>query len=204
MRSSTASRIKLGIVFLLVVLIAALGLSGSLRIGKYRSILLLISLTRGPTGGGLSATWVRRDAAAEGLDGQLDGAMAVLRARLDALDLGEATVARVGDSLRVEVPAGTGMEGTLDAIGTLGQLQCLDSAGNVVLDARESPRRLSPRCMTAETTPTARWASAPTDEAAEALAALDVYETVSVYLDGELIASVNQQQLSTDGGASSP
>ena len=69
-----------------------------------------------------------------GLDGQLDGAMAVLRARLDALDLGEATVARVGDSLRVEVPAGTGMEGTLDAIGTLGQLQCLDSAGNVVLD----------------------------------------------------------------------
>ena len=31
-----------------------------------------------------------------------------------------------------------------------------------------------------------------------------VYETVSVYLDGELIASVNQQQLSTDGAGFIP
>ena len=36
MRSNVASRIKLGIVFLLVILIAVLGLTGTLRIGKYR------------------------------------------------------------------------------------------------------------------------------------------------------------------------
>ena len=205
MRSSTASRIKLGIVFLLVVLIAALGLSGSLRIGKYRFYPFADFLDPGTDlGGGLSATWVAADAAAEGLDGQLDGAMAVLRARLDALDLGEATVARVGDSLRVEVPAGTGMEGTLDAIGTLGQLQCLDSAGNVVLDGSGIT---SPSVSTVYDSGNNAYPAVgfrTTDEAAEALAALDVYETVSVYLDGELIASVNQQQLSTDGAGFIP
>ena len=59
MRSSTASRIKLGIVFLLVVLIAALGLSGSLRIGKYRFYPFADFLDPGTDlGGGLSATWV--------------------------------------------------------------------------------------------------------------------------------------------------
>ena len=36
MRSSVASRIKLGIVLILVVLIAVLGMTGTLRIGKYR------------------------------------------------------------------------------------------------------------------------------------------------------------------------
>ena len=96
------------------------------------------------------------------------------------------------------------MEGTLDAIGTLGQLQCLDSAGNVVLDGSGIT---SPSVSTVYDSGNNAYPAVgfrTTDEAAEALAALDVYETVSVYLDGELIASVNQQQLSTDGAGFIP
>ena len=56
MRSNVASRIKLGIVFLLVILIAVLGLTGTLRIGKYRFYPFADFLQPGlDLGGGVSA-----------------------------------------------------------------------------------------------------------------------------------------------------
>ena len=44
----------------------------------------------------------------------------MLRARLTALELAEANVARLGDGLRVETPASADAEGDLSAIGAVG------------------------------------------------------------------------------------
>ena len=200
MRSRTASGIKLGVVLVLVVLIAVLGLSGSLRIGKYRFYPFADFLDPGlELGGGLSATYAATGAEGEDLAAQLESAEAVLRARLDALELDEAIVAHLGDGLRVEVPASANAEGDLTAIGATGQLQCLDSAGNVVLDGAGLTSPSVSTVYDADGNPFPAVDFHPTDEAAQTLAALGANETISVYLDGQIIATVNPEQLSSNG-----
>ena len=200
MQSRTASSIKLGVVLILVVLIAVFGLTGSLRIGKYRFFPFADFLDPGlDLGGGVSATYAAADAAAEGLDGLLSEAEAVLRARLTALELPEANVTRLGDGLRVETPASADAEGDLSAIGAVGRLECQDSSGNVVL---EGAAMTSPAVSTVyddEGNPYPAVDFHPSDEAAQALSALSASETLNVYLDGELIASVTPEQLSSNG-----
>ena len=200
MQSRTASRIKLGVVLILVVLIAVLGLSGSLRIGKYRFYPFADFLDPGlELGGGLSATYAATEATAEDAAALLESAESVLRARLDALELDEATVAHLGDGLRVETPAAANAEGDLTAIGATGQLQCLDSAGNVVLEGADLTSLAVSTVYDADGNPFPAVDFHPTDEAAQALAALDASETLSVYLDGQVIATVTPEQLSSGG-----
>ena len=200
MQSRTASRIKLGVVLILVVLIAVLGLSGSLRIGKYRFYPFADFLDPGlDLGGGLSATYAATEATAEDAAALLESAESVLRARLDALELDEATVAHLGDGLRVETPAAANAEGDLTAIGATGQLQCLDSAGNVVLEGADLTSPAVSTVYDADGNPFPAVDFHPTDEAAQALAALDASETLSVYLDGQVIATVTPEQLSSGG-----
>ena len=200
MQSRTASRIKLGVVLILVVLIAVLGLSGSLRIGKYRFYPFADFLDPGlDLGGGLSATYAATEATAEDAAALLESAESVLRARLDALELDEATVAHLGDGLRVETPAAANAEGDLTAIGATGQLQCLDSAGNVVVEGADLTSLAVSTVYDADGNPFPAVDFRPTDEAAQALAALDASETLSVYLDGQVIATVTPEQLSSGG-----
>ena len=200
MQSRTASSIKLGVVLILVVLIAVFGLTGSLRIGKYRFFPFADFLDPGlDLGGGVSATYAAADASADGLEEQLSQAEAVLRARLTALELPEANVTRLGDGLRVETPASADAEGDLSAIGAVGRLDCQDSSGNVVL---EGAAMTSPAVSTVyddEGNPYPAVDFHPSDEAAQALSALSASETLNVYLDGELIASVTPEQLSSNG-----
>ena len=200
MQSRTASRIKLGVVLILVVLIAVLGLSGSLRIGKYRFYPFADFLDPGlDLGGGLSATYAATEATAEDAAALLESAESVLRARLDALELDEATVAHLGDGLRVETPAAANAEGDLTAIGATGQLQCLDSAGNVVVEGADLTSPAVSTVYDADGNPFPAVDFHPTDEAVQALAALDASETLSVYLDGQVIATVTPEQLSSGG-----
>ena len=200
MQSRTASSIKLGVVLILVVLIAVFGLTGSLRIGKYRFFPFADFLDPGlDLGGGVSATYAAADASADGLEEQLSQAEAVLRARLTALELPEANVTRLGDGLRVETPASADAEGDLSAIGAVGRLECQDSSGNVVL---EGAAMTSPAVSTVyddEGNPYPAVDFHPSDEAAQALSALSASETLNVYLDGELIASATPEQLSSNG-----
>ena len=200
MRASTASRIKLGVVLILVILIAVLGLTGKVRVGKYRFYPFADFLDPGlDLGGGVSATYEAAEGVEGDLEAQLSAAEDVLRARLAALDLPEATVSRLGDGLRVEAPALTGVEGDLSAVGAVGHLECQDSAGNVVV---EGGALASPAVSTVyddEGNPYPAVDFHPTDEAVQALAALDLNATLSVYLDGEVIATVTPEQLSSGG-----
>ena len=200
MRSSVASRIKLGIVFLLVILIAVLGMTGTLRIGKYRFYPFADFLQPGlDLGGGVSATYLPQNALGQTTPELLAGMESVLRARLDALELDEATLERYGDGLRIETPASAYAEGDLSAIGTTGELQVLDSSGYLVLTGSDLASPAVTTVYDADSNPYPAVSFHPSEEAVQSLASLSASETLSVYLDGELIATVGPSQLSENG-----
>ncbi len=197
MRSSVASRIKLGIVLILVVLIAVLGMTGTLRIGKYRFYPFADFLQPGlDLGGGVSATYLPQNAVGQATPELLAGMESVLRARLDALEMDEATLERYGDGLRIEAPASAYAEGDLSAIGTTGELQVLDSSGYLVLTGDDLASPAVTTVYDADNNPYPAVSFRPSEEAVQTLAALSASETLSVYLDGELIATVGPSQLS--------
>ena len=197
MRSSVASRIKLGIVLILVVLIAVLGMTGTLRIGKYRFYPFADFLQPGlDLGGGVSATYLPQNALEQTTPELLAGMESVLRARLDALELDEATLERYGDGLRIETPASAYAEGDLSAIGTTGELQVLDSSGYLVLTGSDLASPAVTTVYDADSNPYPAVSFHPSEEAVQSLASLSASETLSVYLDGELIATVAPSQLS--------
>ena len=197
MRSSVASRIKLGIVLILVVLIAVLGMTGTLRIGKYRFYPFADFLQPGlDLGGGVSATYLPQNAVEQATPELLAGMESVLRARLDALEMDEATLERYGDGLRIETPASAYAEGDLSAIGTTGELQVLDSSGYLVLTGGDLASPTVTTVYDADNNPYPAVSFRPSEEAVQSLASLSASETLSVYLDGELIATVAPSQLS--------
>ena len=197
MRSSVASRIKLGIVLILVVLIAVLGMTGTLRIGKYRFYPFADFLQPGlDLGGGVSATYLPQNAVEQATPELLAGMESVLRARLDALEMDEATLERYGDGLRIETPASAYAEGDLSAIGTTGELQVLDSSGYLVLTGDDLASPAVTTVYDADNNPYPAVSFRPSEEAVQSLASLSASETLSVYLDGELIATVAPSQLS--------
>lgn len=197
MRSSVASRIKLGIVLILVVLIAVLGMTGTLRIGKYRFYPFADFMQPGlDLGGGVSATYLPQNAVEQATPELLAGMESVLRARLDALELDEATLERYGDGLRIETPASAYAEGDLSAIGTTGELQVLDSSGYLVLTGDDLASPAVTTVYDADNNPYPAVSFRPSEEAVQSLASLSASETLSVYLDGELIATVGPSQLS--------
>ena len=200
MRSSVASRIKLGIVLILVVLIAVLGMTGTLRIGKYRFYPFADFMQPGlDLGGGVSATYLPQNAVEQATPELLAGMESVLRARLDALELDEATLERYGDGLRIETPASAYAEGDLSAIGTTGELQVLDSSGYLVLTGSDLASPAVTTVYDADNNPCPAVSFHPSEEAVQSLASLSASETLSVYLDGELIATVGPSQLSENG-----
>ena len=200
MRSSVASRIKLGIVLILVVLIAVLGMTGTLRIGKYRFYPFADFLQPGlDLGGGVSATYLPQNAVEQATPELLAGMESVLRARLDALELDEATLERYGDGLRIEAPASAYAEGDLSAIGATGELQVLDSSGYLVLTGDDLASPAVTTVYDADNNPYPAVSFRPSEEAVQSLASLSASETLSVYLDGELIATVGPSQLSENG-----
>ncbi len=197
MRSSVASRIKLGIVLILVVLIAVLGMTGTLRIGKYRFYPFADFMQPGlDLGGGVSATYLPQNAVEQATPELLAGMESVLRARLDALEMDEATLERYGDGLRIETPASAYAEGDLSAIGTTGELQVLDSSGYLVLTGDDLASPAVTTVYDADSNPYPAVSFRPSEEAVQSLASLSASETLSVYLDGELIATVAPSQLS--------
>ena len=200
MRSNVASRIKLGIVLILVVLIAVLGMTGTLRIGKYRFYPFADFLQPGlDLGGGVSATYLPQNALEQTTPELLAGMESVLRARLDALEMDEATLERYGDGLRIEAPASAYAEGDLSAIGTTGELQVLDSSGYLVLTGDDLASPAVTTVYDADNNPYPAVSFRPSEEAVQSLASLSASETLSVYLDGELIATVGPSQLSENG-----
>lgn len=199
MQAKTKSKIKLGVVLVLVVLIAILGLSGSVRVGKYRFYPFADFLKPGlDLGGGVSAEYAAADANAENLESQLDSAAQTLRARLEALDLNEATVARTDAGVRVEVPDASGAEEDLAAIGATGHVEIRDEDGNAVLEGADLSSPTVGAVYDSESNPYGAvnftLTGAVADSFAETAAEI-AGQTLSVYLDDELIFSSTLEQM---------
>lgn len=199
MQAKTKSKIKLGVVLVLVVLIAILGLSGSVRVGKYRFYPFADFLKPGlDLGGGVSAEYAAADASAENLESQLDSAAQTLRARLETLDLNEATVARTDAGVRVEVPDASGAEEDLAAIGATGHVEIRDEDGNAVLEGADLSSPTVGAVYDSESNPYGAvnftLTGAVADSFAETAAEI-AGQTLSVYLDDELIFSSTLEQM---------
>lgn len=199
MQAKTKSKIKLGVVLVLVVLIAILGLSGSVRVGKYRFYPFADFLKPGlDLGGGVSAEYAAADASAENLESQLDSAAQTLRARLEALDLNEATVARTDAGVRVEVPDASGAEEDLAAIGATGHVEIRDEDGNAVLEGADLSSPTVGAVYDSDSNPYGAvnftLTGAVADSFAETAAEI-AGQTLSVYLDDELIFSSTLEQM---------
>ena len=199
MQAKTKSKIKLGVVLVLVVLIAILGLSGSVRVGKYRFYPFADYVKPGlDLGGGESAEYAAADASAENLESQLDSAAQTLRARLETLDLNEATVARTDAGVRVEVPDASGAEEDLAAIGATGHVEIRDEDGNAVLEGADLFSPTVGAVYDSESNPYGAvnftLTGAVADSFAETAAEI-AGQTLSVYLDDELIFSSTLEQM---------
>lgn len=193
MQAKTKSAIKLGVVLALIVLIAVCGLTGSLRIGKYRFYPFSDFLRTGlDLGGGVTANLAAQDASLEGLDALLDEATAMLRARLAGMELNEADAVRQGDGVRVDIPASNGAKDLLEVLCSPGHVEFLDASGNVVLEGGDlaSVKAVVTTNSLGESYPALEFRLVPEAvdrfvQDTEALAG----QTISVYVDGAFLSS---------------
>ena len=117
MQSKTRSIVKLSVVFALALVVAILGLTGSLRVGKYRFYPFRDFLKPGlDLGGGVSAELsASEDTAQQAVD--------VLRERVSTLELGGASVSLLGDGVRV------GVHANLERLEEMDELQASGAEG---------------------------------------------------------------------------
>ena len=197
MQSKTRSIVKLSVVFALALVVAVLGLTGSLRVGKYRFYPFRDFLKPGlDLGGGVSAELsASEDTAQQAVD--------VLRARVSTLELGGASVSLLGDGVRVEIPARSGAEELLSEVCATGHVELTDASGNVLLEGADiaSASAVTAYDDTGSGVPAVEFRV--TDEAAQRLAesADELTGTTAyVYLDGAQVSTAGMD-LVLEGGA---
>ncbi len=197
MQSKTRSIVKLSVVFALALVVAVLGLTGSLRVGKYRFYPFRDFLKPGlDLGGGVSAELsASEDTAQQAVD--------VLRARVSTLELGGVSVSLLGDGVRVDIPARSGAEELLSEVCATGHVELTDASGNVLLEGADiaSASAVTAYDDTGSGVPAVEFRV--TDEAAQRLAesADELTGTTAyVYLDGAQVSTAGMD-LVLEGGA---
>lgn len=205
MQARTRSVIKLAVVLALVILVACLGLFGA-QVGKYRFYPFGEVISLGlDLRGGIAAEYAAKDTSAENFDTLMEATISTLRTRLTDAGFPEATVARQGgDRIRVEIPDVSDPEEILNIIGTPAHLEFRTPEGEVVFEGSqiESARAVLTDAQSGEMEPVVQFTlDAEATEAFAQATAEHVGESISIYLDGELISSPTVQQAITDGTA---
>ena len=195
------SLVKLGIVALLIVVVAFLALHG-LQIGKYilKPVGSAISLGL-DLKGGVSTEYIATDTSMDNYQGLLEGTVGALRNRLTNAGFTEATVATQGnDRILVEIPDVEDPEEVSRIIGTPAHLEFRDPQGNVVIEGKDIRQAVAQ--WTDETQTLAGVGFQLTSEGAKAFAdATGKYigQSISIYLDDELISAPTVQSQITGG-----
>lgn len=195
---------KLAVTMIVIVLVALLALFG-LKIPQISKIYSIkpvgeaISLGL-DLRGGMATEYVATDTTVEDFDMLMDSTVAALRERLTNAGFTEANVARQGtDRIRIEIPGVENHEEVVSIIGTPGRLEFRDPSGNVVVDgqnivlaeARQQGSSLYP-VVYFELDEEGKQAFA--DATSEL-----VGQSISIYLDDELISSPVVQEPLTEG-----
>lgn len=155
--------------------------------------------------GGVYTVYQATDTSVDNFDEKMDGAMLVLRDRLDAKGFTEATVTKQGtDRIRVEIPINSTSEiqdpnEVAEFIGTPAKLEFVDPNGNTVLEgsdiasaqAGQNPQTLE-YVVSFELTPsgTEKFAAA-TEEF--------LNQTISITIDGETISAPKVNSVIANG-----
>lgn len=195
---------KLAVTMIVIVLVTLLALFGMKipQISKIYSIKPVgeaISLGL-DLRGGMATEYVATDTTVEDFDMLMDSTVAALRERLTNAGFTEANVARQGtDRIRIEIPGVENHEEVVSIIGTPGRLEFRDPSGNVVVDgqnivlaeARQQGSSLYP-VVYFELDEEGKQAFA--DATSEL-----VGQSISIYLDDELISSPVVQEPLTEG-----
>lgn len=156
--------------------------------------------------GGVYVVYQADDTSVENFDQKMDGAMLVLRQRLDAKGYTEATITKQGtDKIRVEIPINESSEvkdpnEVSKFIGTPAKLAFVDPDGNTILEGDQIERAQ----VTQDSSNPNAYAVAfkLNDEGAEAFAeATKTYlgQAISITIDGETISSPTVQSVIAGG-----
>ncbi|MGN0185902.1 MAG: protein translocase subunit SecD [Aristaeellaceae bacterium] len=195
------SLIKLGIVAVLIVVVAFLALNG-LQVGKYilKPVGSAISLGL-DLRGGVSTEYRVTDTTVDNYETLLDGTVSALRTRLTNAGFTEATVAIQGnDRILVEIPDVDDPEQVAEIIGTPAHLEFRDPNGNVVFEGKDI--KSAGAQWTDDTATQAGVGFELNKEATAAFAkATEEFlgQSISIYLDDELISAPTVNQVITGG-----
>ena len=195
------SLIKLGIVAVLIVIVAFLAVNG-LQVGKYilKPVGSAISLGL-DLRGGVSTEYRVSDTTVENYEVLLDGTVSALRTRLTNAGFTEATVAIQGDDrILVEIPDVDDPEQVAEIIGTPAHLEFRDPNGNVVFEGKDI--KSAGAQWTDDTNTKAGVGFVLNSEASEAFAKATsefLGQSISIYLDDELISAPTVNQVITGG-----
>ena len=198
------SLIKLGIVAVLIVVVAFLALNG-LQVGKYilKPVGSAISLGL-DLRGGVSTEYRVTDTTVDNYESLLDGTVSALRTRLTNAGFTEATVAIQGnDRILVEIPDVDDPEQVAEIIGTPAHLEFRDPNGNVVFEGKDI--KSAGAQWTDDTNTKAGVGFVLNSEASEAFAEATsefLGQSISIYLDDELISAPTVNQVITTSSAS--
>jgi preprotein translocase subunit SecD len=155
--------------------------------------------------GGVYTVYQATDTSVDNFDEKMDGAMLVLRDRLDAKGFTEATVTKQGtDRIRVEIPINSTSEiqdpnEVAEFIGTPAKLEFVDPNGNTVLEgsdiasaqAGQNPQTLEYVVSFELTQAGAEKFAAATEEFLK--------QTISITIDGETISAPKVDSIIADG-----
>lgn len=155
--------------------------------------------------GGVYTVYQATDTSVDNFDEKMDGAMLVLRDRLDAKGFTEATVTKQGmDRIRVEIPINSTSEiqdpnEVAEFIGTPAKLEFVDPNGNTVLEgsdianaqAGQNPQTLEYMVSFELTQAGAEKFAAATEEF--------LNQTISITMDGETISAPKVNSVIADG-----
>ena len=195
------SLIKLGIVAVLIVIVAFLAVNG-LQVGKYilKPVGSAISLGL-DLRGGVSTEYRVTDTTVDNYETLLDGTVSALRTRLTNAGFTEATVAIQGDDrILVEIPDVDDPEQVAEIIGTPAHLEFRDPNGNVVFEGKDI--KSAGAQWTDDTNTKAGVGFVLNSEASEAFAKATsefLGQSISIYLDDELISAPTVNQVITGG-----
>ena len=195
------SLIKLGIVALLIVVVAFLALHG-LQVGKYilKPVGSAISLGL-DLKGGVSTEYIATDTSMDNYQALLEGTVGALRTRLTNAGFTEATVATQGsDRILVEIPDVDDPEEVARIIGTPAHLEFREPDGTVVIEGKDI--RQAQVEWTDETQTLCGVGFQLNSEGSKAFAEATgrlIGQSISIYLDDELISSPTVQSAITGG-----
>lgn len=196
---------KLAVTMIVIVLVTLLALFG-LKIPQISKIYSIkpvgeaISLGL-DLRGGMATEYVATDTTVEDFDMLMDSTVAALRERLTNAGFTEANVARQGtDRIRIEIPGVENHEEVVSIIGTPGRLEFRDPSGNVVLDGQNIVLAEARQEQNGSLYPFVYFELDEEGKQAFADATSElVGQSISIYLDDELISSPVVQEPLTEG-----